>query len=111
MLNMIAAILIALVAASAVPACIPLLRNLPVSSKYWIAVAIFALSAFLQAALIACVARQLLTLDYSVRFAMIGIPSCLLALVIAKRGNDYTHGAIFSPSIGLVIWMILITLH
>jgi hypothetical protein len=84
---MIAAILVALVAASAVPACIPLLRELPVSSKYRKAVAIFAVSAVLQAALIVCVAKQLLTLDYSVRFAIIGIPTCVLALVIAKRGT------------------------
>ncbi len=42
---------------------------------------------------------------------MIRVPCCVLALVIATRGNDYTHGAIFSPSIGLVIWVILITLH
>jgi hypothetical protein len=106
-----AAILIALVAASAIPACIPLLRNRPVSSKYWKAAAIFALSALLQVALVVCVARQLLALDYSVRFAMIGIPTCVLALVVAKRGNDYSRGAIFSPSIGLVIWAFLITLH
>jgi hypothetical protein len=108
---MITAILIALVAASAVPACVPLLRHLPVSSKYWNVAAIFSVSLFLQAALIVCVAKQFLTLDYSVKFAMIGVPCCVLALVVAKKGRDYTHGAIFSPSIGLVIWLILIMLH
>ncbi len=105
------AILIAVIIASAVPACIPLLRNLPVSSQYWKAVAIFAVSASLQVAFTVGVAKQFFTLDYSLRYAMFGIPSCILALVVAMRGKDFSHGAILSPSIGLVIWFFLITAH
>jgi hypothetical protein len=105
------ALLIALIVASAAPACIPLLRDLPVSSQYWTAVVIFAVSAFLQAVFAIGVAKQFFTLDYSLRFAMFGMPSCICALVIAARGKDASHGAIISPSIGLVIWFLFVTAH
>jgi hypothetical protein len=104
-------ILIALIAASAVPACIPLLRDLPVSSRYWKAVAIFAVSASLQVVFTIGLAKQFFALDYSLRFAMFGIPSCIVAIVIAARGRDSAHGAIFSPSLGLLIWFFFITAH
>ena len=69
------------------------------------------ISCGLQAIFVILVDRGVLTLDYSTRFAAFGIPMCILALVLAKRGHDDRHGAIVSPSIGLVVWVILINLH
>ncbi len=52
--------------------------------------------AFLQSAFIACVEKQRMALEYSVKFATIGIPCCVLPLVIAMR------------TIGLVIRLFLV---
>jgi len=71
-----------------------------------------AFSACLQTIFIISVARNVLTLDYSLRFAIPGIPACILAIVLAKRVQGrWRSGATISPSIGLAVWAILITLH
>ena len=105
-------LIFAVVAEGAVPALIPLFRKRPVTSKYWKAMVLFAVSALLQVALTIGVAKQLFTLDYSLRFAMMGIPSCILSvLLFAVRGDDHTLIAIASPSIGFIIWLFFITAH
>ena len=107
-----AQLFLVLIAASVVPVCIPLLRRDPLPSQYWKAVAAVAFSACLQTLFVIAVARNAVTLDYSVRFAIFGIPACGLAIVLAMRASgSWRLGATISPSIGLVIWAILITLH
>jgi hypothetical protein len=72
------------------------------------------ISSLLQTAFIALVWRQILTLDYSLKFATVGIPCCALAVILARRGkqqNDQPRGATVEASIGLAMWMFLITAH
>ena len=66
----------------------------------------------LQAIFVVSVARSVLTLDYSVRFAAFGVPACILAIILAMRGRGrWVTGATITSSIGLLIWAILVTLH
>jgi hypothetical protein len=101
-----------LIAASLVPVCSPLFRRGPLSGQFWKAIGAVAFSACLQIIFVISVARNVLTLEYSLRFAIVGIPTCILAIVLAKRGHgNWRPGATISPAIGMVIWAILITLH
>jgi len=101
-----------LIAASLVPVCSPLFRPGLLSGQFWKAIGAVAFSAYLQTIFVISVAKDMLTLDYSLRFAIVGIPSCILAIVLAKRGHgDWRPGATISPAIGMIIWAILITLH
>ena len=77
-----------LIAASLIPICIPLLKRWPLSNQYWRSACIAALSSGLQAVFVVSVAKNVPTLNYSVRFAAIGVPACILALVLAIKGND-----------------------
>jgi hypothetical protein len=107
-----AQLLLLLIAASLIPASIPLFHAGPLSDRYWKAVSAALLSASLQAVFVIAVARNALTLGYSIRFASVGIPACILAIFLAKRGyGDWRSGATLSPSIGLIIWAVLVTLH
>ena len=69
-----------LIAASVVPVCMPLLRRGPLPQQYWKAVVAVAFSACLQTLFVIAVARNGLTLDYSLPFAIFGIPACVLAI-------------------------------
>jgi hypothetical protein len=72
------------------------------------------LSSLLQIAFIVLVGKQALPLNYSLKFAALGIPFCVLALVLARRGKQSTNrpqGAVAGAWLGLVMWMFLITLH
>ena len=107
-----AQVLLLLIATSLVPICISLIRSSPPSIKFWRAIGVVALNACIQAFFVVLVARNVLTLDYSLRFAIFGIPACILAIVLAIRDNGpWRTGATISPSIGLMIWAFLITLH
>lgn len=58
----------------------------------------------IQAFFVVLVARNVLTLDYSLLFAVLGIPACILAIILAIRGNgSWRLGATISPSIGLMM--------
>ena len=104
-------ILILLIVASDVPVSISLSQDQTRPSEFWKAAVAIAASSCLQAIFIVCLSKQFLSLDHSIRFAAVGIPLCILALVLAKRGNFYSRGPLISASIGIVIWMIFITLH
>ena len=107
-----AQVLLLLIAASVVPVCIPLLRRVPLPNQFWKAMVAVAFSACLQTLRVIAVARNALTLDYTLRFAVFGIPACILAIVVATRAHgNWRPAATISPSIGLVVWAILITLH
>jgi hypothetical protein len=58
--------------------------------------------------------KQVLTLDYSLKFAALGAPFCVLALLLVRREkqpNEGTRGPVLEASVGLVMWMLLITIH
>lgn len=72
------------------------------------------LSSLLQVAFIILVWREILTLDYSLRFAALGLPCCVLALILASRRKvqkDQPRGAAIEAFLGLVMWMFLISAH
>jgi hypothetical protein len=75
----------------------------------------FALSSLLQIIFITLVDRRLLTLNYSLKFAGMGIPACIVAIVLARRGNQNGHALhgvmVISASLGLAMWVLLIMLH
>lgn len=107
-----AQLLLLSIAASLVPICISLFRPDRLSGQFWKAISAVAFSACLQAIFIVSIARNVLTLDYSFRFAILGISACIVAIVLAKRAHgDWGPGATISASIGLVVWAFLITLH
>ena len=100
------------IAASLIPLSIPLFKRDSLSSQYWKSACIAALSSGLQAVFVVSVAKNVPTLNYSVRFAAIGVPACILAIVLAIKGNDrWRAGVTMTSSIGLFIWAILVTLH
>ncbi len=91
---------------------ITLFRHGQLSGQFWKAIGAIILSACLQTIFVILVGRIVLTLDYSLRFAIAGIPACILAIFFAKRlHRDLRAGATISASIALVIWVVLITLH
>jgi len=109
-----AALLVALVLASVVPALLSFLSKVHIWPGYRISVIACTLSALLQIVFIVLVDRQSLLLSRSIRFAAVGVPCCILALFVAGRGNSRDNkprGAIASASLGIAIWMILVTLH
>jgi hypothetical protein len=107
-----ASLFLLLIVASLVPVSIPLFQPRPLADKYWKAAGAAAFSSCLQAILVILVGRNLLTIDSSLRFAIVGVPACILALMLATRGHgDYRPRVAIGSSMGLVIWGILITLH
>jgi hypothetical protein len=72
------------------------------------------LSSVLQVTFIVLVGRDVLPLDYSLRFAALGVPFCILALVLASRSkgaSDLPRGTATCISLGLVMWIFLTTVH
>jgi hypothetical protein len=92
----------------------PIFFRRPISWASFRPVLFFTFSSLLQVAFIVLLARNLLTLDYSLRFAAFGLPLCILALVLASRrkgANDLPRGTVICAILGLVMWMFLITAH
>jgi hypothetical protein len=107
-----AQVFLILIVASLVPVSIALFRRGQLSSQLWKATGAVVFSACLQVVFVIFVDKNLLPLAYSFRFAVVGIPACLLAIIFATRTHGKGRaGATISSSIGLVIWAILITLH
>lgn len=72
------------------------------------------LSSVLQVTFIVLVSRNVLPLHYSLKFAALGIPLCILALVLVNRrkaGVDLPWGVAICVSLGLVMWLFLTTVH
>jgi hypothetical protein len=71
-------------------------------------------SSLLQITFISLVQKQVLTLDYCLKFAALGVPFCVLALVLARRGkqsNDGPRRPVLEAFLGVAMWMFLITFH
>jgi len=57
---------------------------------------------------------HLLTLDYSLKLAALGIPCCVLAIALAAAGATGSaafNGLIISSALNLAMWLFLITFH
>jgi hypothetical protein len=114
-----AASLLVFIALSFLPCAIALYQWRGLSPQYWSGAGLSAFSCCLQAAFVRLVDRNVLTLEHSVRFAIFGIPTCVVALILIKRGTTTSESngkfspslGVLSPSLGLVIWLFLITLH
>lgn len=94
----LAAVLIAYVAVLTVfPWQDVLFRRAPISYASFRPVLLLSLSSLLQVIFIVLVDRNVLTLDYSLRFAALGLPLCILALALAsrrKRDRDLVRGPV-----------------
>jgi len=107
-----AQVFLMLIVASLVPVSTALFRRGQLSGQFWKAIGAIVFSACLQIIFVIFVNRNVLPLSHSFRFAVAGIPTCILAIIFAIRTREYWRaGATISSSIGLVIWAILITLH
>ena len=99
---------------SAIPAWAPIVRNHQTWPLFRPSLVLFAASAVLQLVFVGCVGAGWLLLGHSVRFAEIGIPCCMLAIVLAltsRKGAAKSIGLIVSSSLGLAVWLFFITLH
>jgi len=86
----------------------------PISWTSFRPVLFLTLSSVLQVTFIVLVGKDVLTLDYSLRFAALVLPLCIFALVLASRrkgAGDLPHGTVTCISLGLVMWMFLVTVH
>jgi hypothetical protein len=107
-----ASLFLLLIVASLIPILVPLFQPGTLADQYWRAAGAAAFSSCLQAIFVIFVGRNVLTLDSSLRFAIVGVPACILALVWTTRGHGaYRSKVAIGSSMGLVIWGILITLH
>ncbi len=96
------------------PAWSPIFFRRPISTASLKPILSLTISSSLQIAFIALVEKRILTLKHSLEFAVLGGAFCVLALVLASAGrqpNNPLRGAIIGASLGLVMWMLLITLH
>lgn len=96
------------------PAWYSLIKKRQLPRSYRISVMFLTLSALIQLVFIVCVGARLVTLDYSPRFAAVGIPCAVIAIGFSlnnERNFTIPRGALVGSSIGLVIWVLLITMH
>jgi hypothetical protein len=106
--------LILLVICASAPAWYSLIKEGPLPRSYRISVSFLTLSLLLQLVFITCVGARLITLDYSLRFAAVGIPCAVIAIgfaFIKEQEFATPRGASIGSSLGLVIWLLLITMH
>lgn len=104
------AVLAALIFAFAIPAWVPVIRNHLLWPALRLPVVLFTISEILQFVFLGCVGTGLFTLEYSRKFAAIGIPCCVLSLVSGIRPAK-SAGVIVSSSLSLVGWLFFISLH
>ena len=106
--------LILLVICANVPAWYSLIKKRQLPQRYRISVMFLTLSSLLQLVFIVCVGARLIPLDYSLRFAAVGIPCAVLAIGFALRKEQklaMQRGASIGSSLELAIWLLLITIH
>jgi len=89
-------------------------RGVRISRAALIPLILLSLSSALQGTFIALVQKKIFPLEYSLRFAALGVPLCILALALATRGKSHSsraRGTVTCIILGLVMWMFLITVH
>jgi len=92
----------------------PIILRRPISKASLSPALSLTVSSLLQMTFIFLVWKQVLTLDNSLKFAALGAPFCVLALVAARRGKqskEEPRGPVLEASLGLAMWMLLITIH
>ena len=97
-----------------IPSWLPVVSKRRLSPALWRALVALTFSSLLQMIFNVCVGTGLLTLDHSLRFAAVGSPCCVMALVLARddprREREYKR-VVLGATLGLVMWLIFITLH
>ena len=107
-------LLSALVCVFAIPAWRPAIKHGPLSARHRASVVVVTFAAALQLLFVVLVSYEILTLNYSLRFAAAGVPGCILATVLAITDDvksPVSIGVIVSSLLGLVMWLFLVTLH
>ena len=107
-------IFVIFILAFTIRAWLPIISNRQLSLKYWIAILALTFSSLLQIVFNVCVGTGRLPLDYSLRFAAVGSPCCLIALVLASIDSkkvDTSKGVVVGAILGLLMWYVFITLH
>jgi hypothetical protein len=107
-------LLVVLILALSIPAWLPVILRRRLSPALWRSSIAFTFSSLLHLVFAICVDKRLLTLDYSLKFAALGIPCCVMALVLARRGVIQTgepRGVVVSSTLGLIMWLFFITVH
>jgi len=99
----------------AIPAWVPIVGNRQLWPKLKRPLIAVTFSALVQLAFVNGVQTlRLFTLDYSLRFAAVGIPCSLLALVLVSKdsaGRSARIGVVVSSSLIFAMWLFLITAH
>jgi hypothetical protein len=72
------------------------------------------ISSLLQITFSICLGAGLLMLGYSLRFAAVGAPCCVMALVLVRndpqKAREY-YRVLLGAILGLFMWLFLVTLH
>jgi hypothetical protein len=97
-----------------IPVWEPITSGRRLSPIYWAAVIALTFSSSLQIVFNVCVDRELIPLAYSVKFAAVGAPCCLIAMLVAiinsAKANEFRL-VIGCAIMGLTMWLIFTTLH
>lgn len=98
-----------------VPVWWPTLLGRRISWPSFKPVLLLTVSSVIQEAFIILVVTGVLTLDYSFRFALLGLPMCTWSFVTARRtkrtNKDVPNGTVVCTVLGLLMWIFLVTLH
>jgi hypothetical protein len=106
----------ALILAFVIPAWVPIAWHPELWPKLKRPVGAVTLSALLQLVFINLVQIGPLTLDYSLWFAAVGGPCCVLALTLGVNvkssvGSPAAFGIILASGLGFAMWFFMITAH
>ncbi len=106
-------LLSALILAFAIPAWTPVVWETNLWPKLWKPLSLVTLSLIGELAFVNSITFGPLTLDYSLRFAAVGIPLSILAIVLVLRRSigPAAVGLVISSVLCLTMWFFLITVH
>jgi hydrogenase/urease accessory protein HupE len=97
-----------------IPMWLPINSGRQLPTTYWAAVVALTFSSLLQIVFNVCVDTELIPLAYSLRFAAVGAPCCLIAMLLAiinsPKANE-SRRVIGCAIAGLTMWLIFTTLH
>ena len=97
-----------------IPAWRPIIFGRQLPTAYWAAVTALTFSSLLQIAFDVSVGTELIPLAYSLKFASVGAPCCAIAIVLAMTNSAMAsefRQVIGCAIIGLMMWLIFVTLH
>jgi hypothetical protein len=97
--------------ASTILAWYPVLVGRPNSSAMLGPAILLTLSSILQLVFIVLAGTDVLTLDHSRRFAAFGLPLCIWAIVLVSRRKIGGKSPLGTAISGLVMWLLLTSLH